>query len=911
GSPWSTTGLCLGDGESGDGIDGALRGGSASSLSGVVTLGGQPADGIGVDLFIAGADGGRDRFLASTETGDDGQAGRFRFEVDPGCYVLTYVGDGRTFVASGSGWLNRGVCVAAGASVDDLDAVIAPARAATIRTGVVQNGQPVADVAIDLFADDGAGGRGAYRSTVRTDGAGAAAFAVDPGCHVLTHVAPTDQRWTETGDAWLNRAVCVEAGETAVLQPAVLDGASQQIVIDVTVRQEGIKVAASVDVFEAEADGSRGRYVTSAVTPDRPAGVTRIGIDDGAGCWVVTFIAPDGDVFESTGTTWSNRFFCTTPDQIGYDLLEVLAPPTSRTITLAIDDGPHQVTEEVTGTSGLDLRVTGTPGDQVALELLDPDGETSCPTGYRLAVVVKTATAIIDPSTWEICDTLGPWTLPADGALTIGFRPADIDPIRVRALVAEVDYEDVAIDLAPDTSQTVSGRIETPREGTDYIVAGEPGQFIGVDFAGPICGLQYSRITAQILDPDGFPLQRFSRNGPQCRPYGPWEIPADGFLTVRVFQDQGVITLDPADYEVTISLIDYEDVIVPPGTDVLEFSGSIDVPFDGTDYLFDATTFDSLVLTLLEPEFSARCDQPTDLVISAAIDIDGPGGGTGPSCGRLSTEVDATGATSVLVRFRGSTSLTQAVTGSYRFRAEQRVDDRIAVDVRDGPVDLTGSIDHWADEVTFVVTAEPGTMVSAADVEQWWSGASCRWLGYLELHMRAYDLRGEALDVGWERECSRQGPWIVPDDGVVVLEAKANQHDVGDYRYRFAAFDAVDVDVDVTAGPVTVSGRHLHPLQGTTYRLTGPPGQQVEAVVTELQADAGGATCETRLLAVRIDRLSPPFRTESDDVGYNGCNSYGPWYIGDDGLLHLRVLAAGTGTEFEGSYTMTFELRGP
>ncbi|MEM7322702.1 MAG: hypothetical protein AAF531_06430 [Actinomycetota bacterium] len=57
-----------------------------------------------------------------------------------------------------------------------------------------------------------------------------------------------------------------------------------------------------VDRFVANVDGSRGAYLDSAVTDG--SGVYSFSVDPGA--YVLTFIAPAGENFVSTGSPWAN-----------------------------------------------------------------------------------------------------------------------------------------------------------------------------------------------------------------------------------------------------------------------------------------------------------------------------------------------------------------------------------------------------------------------------------------------------------------------------------------------------------------------------------------------------------------------------------------------------------------------------
>ncbi len=67
-------------------------------------------NGVAVDLFFAAGDGSRGEWIEQVETGPG-----YEFEIDSGCYVLTFIAPtGRTFIDSGTQWVNRSFCIEAG-----------------------------------------------------------------------------------------------------------------------------------------------------------------------------------------------------------------------------------------------------------------------------------------------------------------------------------------------------------------------------------------------------------------------------------------------------------------------------------------------------------------------------------------------------------------------------------------------------------------------------------------------------------------------------------------------------------------------------------------------------------------------------------------------------------------------------
>ncbi len=307
GDPWFNSGICVDPGETVN-VNATLNpgGGSDGTIAGTVQrVGAGGVGGVAIDLFETAADGSRGQYLESTVTSADGT---FEFTVSGGCYVLTFIAPpGQTFI-TGSPWYQPGVCVDPGGT-SFIDIALNPLETgdATIE-GAVQGPGQVGAIGVDLFEAAADGSRGPFLDSTTTDADGAYRFTTGGGCYVLTFIAPPGRTFTN-GSPWFQSGVCVDAGETAVINAELSpDGSGEAAIEGVVNRQGGGLVAGvNIDLFEATADGSRGTYLDSTVTD----GIGSFSLDATAGCYVLTFIAPVGDTFVN-GSPWFQPGLCIT-----------------------------------------------------------------------------------------------------------------------------------------------------------------------------------------------------------------------------------------------------------------------------------------------------------------------------------------------------------------------------------------------------------------------------------------------------------------------------------------------------------------------------------------------------------------------------------------------------------------------
>ena len=298
--------------------------GEAGAIGGSVGFGdGSLVSGVDVDLFEAEADGSRGPFLGSTSTGADG---RYRFDVDPGEYVLTFIApEGETFT-NGSRWFQSGVTVDDGEEVLDVDATLAggPGTGGSAVGGTVRSagGAPEEGVAVDLFEANADGSRGRFVSSTRSAADGSYRFDTPPGAYVLTFIAPSGRTFTN-GSQWLRAAVTLAAGEERLDVDATLagGGGGGSTAMGGSVTDAGGPVSGVVvDLFETAADGSRGPYLGSVATGSDG----RFRFDVAPGCYTLTFIAPAGRTFTS-GSQWFQPSGCVAAGEERLDVDAVLS----------------------------------------------------------------------------------------------------------------------------------------------------------------------------------------------------------------------------------------------------------------------------------------------------------------------------------------------------------------------------------------------------------------------------------------------------------------------------------------------------------------------------------------------------------------------------------------------------------
>lgn len=220
GTAWLNRRVCVDEGSS-VAADSRLAGaGGSATISGAVVDGTSGVEGLTVDLFTSDTSGARVQWTGSTVTGVDGN---FSFDVDPGCWALTYRAPDQSVFITGSVWLNQSICVEDGeaASVDEVVVDSAESAEATGTVGAA-DGSPVEAVQVDLFTAAADGSRAAYRSTATTDADGRYRLTAPAGCYVEVLIAPDGSTWNTSGTGFLERPFCLETGQVTNRPEALL-----------------------------------------------------------------------------------------------------------------------------------------------------------------------------------------------------------------------------------------------------------------------------------------------------------------------------------------------------------------------------------------------------------------------------------------------------------------------------------------------------------------------------------------------------------------------------------------------------------------------------------------------------------------------------------------------------------------
>lgn len=579
-------------------------------------------------------------------------------------------------------------------------------------------------------------------------------------------------------------------------------------------------------------------------------------------------------------------------------------PPVCR-VNVDLNDGARSFTSTVSTTSAVEYVVRGRPGGQYSLEAPDLGGE-SCFTSSGLDLVFTSPSGeVIDSTSLFGCGSYGPWTIPPGGSVIIRVQTTG-DPLAYRFRFGRVDYEDVQARLR-NGAVRLTGNITVALDGVDYVLHAPPGDQIVFDFPLSECDNRTIAQFAQVLDSAEHELgARF----PGCFNAGPWTVPADGIVKVRVWDASGVIGNPGArSYDFKVELRHYQRIALPAGQESVEVTGSISRPLDGVEYVIDVSDLDRVTLNFLSDSV-AGCEFGTNVLqLNVAYVIDGVSTGGGPLACGLNGRLDTAGMSTLTIQVYGLNLVEESPpTGSFRLAIGQLRFEKVAVDVRGGPVATEGDLTYGYDETHYEITATPGRLVSAFDPTKGRVGQSCD-SAFPGLELELIEWLTDPTIPIVRRFCGPFGPFRVPPSGVVRFNAVTGPGRLlppGPYRLNLAEFDYESVPVDLATGSSTMTGRVEAPMDATDYVVTGQSGEQVQLRFDSLDAPASCADPQSLPLLVEVYDsrwLLPDIRWEADVFG---CEGMPPVTIGADGRQVFRVKQIGYGDSGSGSYSLTF-----
>lgn len=219
GSPWRTVGSCVTDNSVV--IASTLTGGGNTTFGGSVLKGLDPVPGLQVDLFAADDTGNRVSWRSTGTTDNDG---RVVFDVEPGCWTLTFIAPpGDQFSDTHSGFTNRWRCLSSGETFSFGPVALMSNDLSIGGQVMFADGPPVGGVTVDLFSAAADGTRGQWLAQTQTDPSGLYGFQTSWACVVLTFIAPDGTRFTANGGGWWNAPLCPQGGQTELTQDAEIE----------------------------------------------------------------------------------------------------------------------------------------------------------------------------------------------------------------------------------------------------------------------------------------------------------------------------------------------------------------------------------------------------------------------------------------------------------------------------------------------------------------------------------------------------------------------------------------------------------------------------------------------------------------------------------------------------------------
>lgn len=385
-----------------------------------------------------------------------------------------------------------------------------------------------------------------------------------------------------------------------------------------------------------------------------------------------------------------------------------------------------------------------------------------------------------------------------------------------------------------------------------------------------------------------------------CAAFGPWTFPADGVLVVQLRS-----TVIDQSFQLRFGPVDFEDVATRLKSGSARLTGTIAVALDGTDYVVRADAGQQVVIQTA----NSFCNFSTPWVKVLGSDereLPLPPAG---SCSTVGTwQVPADGVVKVRVSHvvglltgfpeQGSYDFTVTV---FRYPTVKLPPRRDTVEVRDTVTVPMGGTEYVVtdpadvDKLAVEVLAPTENGTCAEDVTQMELN--------VELIVDGTPTGRQPLVCGFSFAAPRT--WT---RSLVVRITGFSQSGVrpstGRYRVALHPLHTTHTPVNVTAGPVTVTGSIDVPGDVAEYIVTGPPGRLLVAHDPDRRQPGGTCLFPGQSLTVSSNdaTFDPSLSRQSTNCGW-----FGPMRIPANGVIHVQVSSQGAPFPAPGPYRLTFD----
>jgi len=452
-----------------------------------------------------------------------------------------------------------------------------------------------------------------------------------------------------------------------------------------------------------------------------------------------------------------------------------------------------------------------------------------------------------------------------------------------------------------DRPKSVSGSVSATN-AIEYVVKGRPGDQFSMEllaFNDPTC-FSFDPLQLLMTTQAGTFVDSAAFRG--CGPYGPWTVPADGVLLVRV--DAPAVST----YTVRFGRVEFEDVATRLRSGSATFTGGITVALDGIDHVVRGRPGDRMVIqnnrsfcgdTVLGIQVLDSTERILDANLFGDCDVRG------------TWAVPADGIVKVRVVHAAELLTPHPDRARYNLTVRLFRDQVVTLPPAQETIEVTGSIDMPLASTEYVITDPAG--VDALWIERLAAspGAECvedstTVMLWLEFILDGSPITRQELVCGSNNSLPYPaGFW---DSGlsfrVIGSSFDGSRPSTGPYRLVIHPLRTKQVPVDVTDGPAAVTSSLDLQSDIDEYTVTGEPGRLLVAYDPAPYASGGACHYE-----------GPGLTVSSNDAGYDpaagqlsqACGRYGPWRIPDNGTLHLQVGSVGGFRPSAGPYRLTFD----